>query len=192
MILLIDNYDSFTYNVAQYLGELGADTDVRRNDRITVDEVNSMELDGIVLSPGPCTPSEAGICLELVRSRPRVPLLGLCLGHQAIAQALGGNVVRAARVMHGKTSPVHHDGRSVFDCLPSPLTAMCYCSLVVDPATLPDELEATAWTRHPDGRPHEIMGLRHRTLKMEGIQFHPESIATPTGHAMLKNFLDSL
>lgn len=194
MILVIDNYDSFTYNVVQYLGELGAETVVHRNDEITVEQiVATPSLTAVVLSPGPCTPNEAGVCLELLTSgKLAVPLLGLCLGHQAIAQAYGGEVVRARRVMHGKASPIHHAGQGVFRSLDNPITGMRYHSLVVEPTTLPDCLEVTAWTEHDDGSQDEIMGFRHRELPIEGIQFHPESIATTTGHTMLKNFLEEL
>jgi anthranilate synthase component 2 len=188
---MIDNYDSFTYNLVQYFGELGAEVVVHRNDQITVDEVERLQPQYIVLSPGPCTPNEAGICLELIaRLQGRFPLLGVCLGHQAIGQAFGGQVVRAARVMHGKTSAVHHDDAGVFRGLPSPYTATRYHSLIVDRAGFPEALEVTAWTVDEAGAPDEIMGLRHRTLPIEGVQFHPESILTEHGHALLKNFLE--
>lgn len=191
MIVMIDNYDSFTYNLVQYFGELGAEVRVFRNDQIGVDEVAALKPDHIVLSPGPCTPNEAGICLELIeRLRGRFPILGVCLGHQAMGQAFGGRVVRARQVMHGKTSAIHHRGRGVFSGLPSPFTATRYHSLIVDRAGLPEVFEITAWTETEDGAMDEIMGLRHRTLRLEGVQFHPESILTEHGHAMLKNFLD--
>jgi len=191
MILMIDNYDSFTYNLVQYFGELGAEVQVYRNDRITVDEVAALKPKQIVLSPGPCTPNEAGICLELIeRLKGQFPILGVCLGHQSMGQAFGGTVKRARQVMHGKTSPVHHASRGVFRDLPSPFTATRYHSLIVDAVDLPDCFEITAWTQHADGSRDEIMGLRHKTLPLEGVQFHPESILTEHGHAMLKNFLE--
>lgn len=191
MILMIDNYDSFTYNLVQYLGELGADVQVHRNDQITVAQVAALKPSHIVLSPGPCTPNEAGICLELIdQLKGQFPILGVCLGHQAIGQAFGGTVLRARQVMHGKTSPIHHLDVGVFKALPSPYTATRYHSLVVDTADFPDSLEITAWTEHVDGSRDEIMGLRHKTLPIEGVQFHPESILTEHGHALLKNFLE--
>jgi anthranilate synthase/aminodeoxychorismate synthase-like glutamine amidotransferase len=187
MILVIDNYDSFTYNLVQYLGELGESPVVRRNDAITVDEVGAMGPRGIVLSPGPCTPAEAGITVELIRRwGPTTPILGVCLGHQAIGAAYGGRVVRARQVMHGKTSDVAHDGRGIFSGLVSPLRVMRYHSLIVDSGTLPPELEVTA---HAVDDPEEIHGVRHRTHPVWGVQFHPESILTEHGHALLKNFL---
>jgi len=190
MVLMLDNYDSFTYNLVQYLGELGVEVVTHRNDCISVDEVERLAPERIVISPGPCTPDEAGISLDLIRRLAgRVPILGVCLGHQAIGQAFGGHVIRADEVMHGKTSPVHHTAAGLFAGLPNPFTATRYHSLVVEWATLPDCLEATAWTCHADGRPHEIMGLRHRELPVAGVQFHPESILTQHGHALLKNFL---
>jgi anthranilate synthase component 2 len=196
MILMIDNYDSFTYNLVQYFGELGAEVKVFRNDAITVDEVEALKPSHIVLSPGPCTPNEAGICLELLERLGRnggghYPILGVCLGHQSLGQAFGGKVIRARQVMHGKTSAIHHRQLSVFRDLPSPLTATRYHSLIVDRQGLPPELEITAWTQHEDGSMDEIMGLRHRSLPIEGVQFHPESILTEHGHAMLKNFLSA-
>ncbi|WP_293374476.1 aminodeoxychorismate/anthranilate synthase component II [Nevskia sp.] len=194
MIVMIDNYDSFTYNLVQYFGELGADVAVHRNDQITVAEVAALKPTHIVLSPGPCTPNEAGICLELIETLGKTgafPILGVCLGHQSIGQAFGGTVRRAASVMHGKTSAIHHQASSVFRALPTPFTATRYHSLIVDRDDFPGELEATAWTVKPDGTPDEIMGLRHKTLPIEGVQFHPESILTEHGHAMLKNFLDN-
>ncbi|RME62181.1 MAG: aminodeoxychorismate/anthranilate synthase component II [Alphaproteobacteria bacterium] len=185
MLLLIDNYDSFTYNLYHYLGELGAETLVRRNDQIGVAQAMALGAQAIVLSPGPCTPNEAGICIDLIQAAAgRIPLLGVCLGHQAIGQAFGGRVVRAPRVMHGKTSAITHDGRGLFDGLPNPFTATRYHSLIVERESLPACLEITAQTE--DGL---IMGLRHRTLAVHGVQFHPESIATEHGHALLANFL---
>ena len=187
-ILLLDNYDSFTYNIYQYLGELGADTRVVRHDAITVDEALDSGADGIVISPGPGTPDEAGISLKLIRrAAGRVPVLGVCLGHQALGQAFGGRVVRAPRLMHGKTSEIRHDGRTLFAGLPDPFTATRYHSLVVERASLPDCFEVSAWT--DDGL---VMGLRHREHALEGVQFHPESILTATGHDLLRNFLSSL
>ena len=187
MLLMIDNYDSFTYNLVQYLGELGADVKVVRNDEVVLDEVERMRPELIVISPGPCSPNEAGISLGLIeRLGGAVPILGVCLGHQAIGQAYGGKVVHAKRLMHGKTSPIHHAGQGVFAGLPSPFTATRYHSLAVERESLPDCLEVTAWT--DDG---EIMGLRHSGLAVEGVQFHPEAILTEHGHAMLKNFLDA-
>jgi len=187
MLLMIDNYDSFTYNLVQYFGELGEDVRVARNDEITLDEVEQMEPARICISPGPCSPNEAGISLALLqRFAGRTPILGVCLGHQAIGQAFGGKVVRASALMHGKVSPITHVARGVFANLPDRFTAARYHSLAVERASLPDCLEVTAWT--DDG---EIMGLRHRTLPVEGVQFHPESIATQHGHTMLANFLQS-
>jgi anthranilate synthase component 2 len=192
MVLMIDNYDSFTYNLVQYLGELGAEVQTHRNDQVSVDEVARLQPSHIVLSPGPCTPNEAGICLELIdRLAGQFPILGVCLGHQSIGQAFGGHVVRAREVMHGKTSQIHHRGEGVFARLPTPYTATRYHSLIVQEDGLPDALEVTAWTQHADGRRDEIMGLRHRSLPVEGVQFHPESILTEHGHALLKNFLES-
>jgi anthranilate synthase component 2 len=187
MILMIDNYDSFTYNLVQYLGELGADMKVVRNDEITLDEIAAMKPEKIVISPGPCTPNEAGVSVPLIgRFAGKIPILGVCLGHQSIGQAFGGKVLHAKTLMHGKTSQVGHIGEGVFTGLPSPFRATRYHSLAIERASLPDCLEVTAWT--PDG---EIMGVRHKTLPVEGVQFHPESIETEHGHAMLKNFLDS-
>lgn len=186
MLLMIDNYDSFTYNLVQYLGELGCEVRVLRNDECTVDKAAALRPSHVVISPGPCTPNEAGISLALIgRLAGKVPLLGVCLGHQSIGQAFGGKVVRARQVMHGKVSQVRHDGRGVFAGLPSPFTATRYHSLVVERASLPAELEITAESE--DG---EIMGLRHRSLPVEGVQFHPEAMLTEHGHAMLKNFLE--
>ncbi|WP_172257529.1 anthranilate synthase component II [Saccharibacillus deserti] len=185
MILVIDNYDSFTYNLVQYLGELGEKVVVRRNDEIDPAGIRTLAPDHILLSPGPCTPDEAGITLEVIRQFKReIPILGVCLGHQAIGQAFGGRVIRAERLMHGKTSPVLHHGASVFEGLPSPLTAARYHSLIVERSSLPDCLEVTAWTAEG-----EIMGLRHREYPVEGVQFHPESIVTEHGHRMLARFL---
>jgi anthranilate synthase/aminodeoxychorismate synthase-like glutamine amidotransferase len=187
MILIIDNYDSFTYNLVQYLGELGESPVVRRNDAITVDEIGAMSPNGIVISPGPCTPSEAGVTVGLIRRwGATIPMLGVCLGHQAIGEAYGGRVVRAKAVMHGKTSQVVHDGQNIFAGIPSPLRVMRYHSLTVEPASLPAELEVTA--RAIDD-PDEIHALRHRTHPVWGVQFHPESILTENGHDLLRNFL---
>jgi anthranilate synthase component II len=187
-LLMIDNYDSFTWNLVQYLGELGADVDVRRNDAVTLDEIAALRPDGIVISPGPCTPREAGISVPAIqRFAGDIPILGVCLGHQAIGAAFGGAIVRAARIMHGKTSPIHHDGRGVFAGLPEPFDATRYHSLLIDPPTLPAVLERTAWT--DEG---EIMGVRHRTQPVEGVQFHPESILTLEGKRLLANFLARL
>ncbi len=188
MILIIDNYDSFTYNLVQYFGELGAEMAIRRNDAITLKEVEVMRPTRIVISPGPCTPKEAGISLALIRTfGGQIPILGVCLGHQAIGEAFGGEVVRAGRLMHGKTSMIEHDGRTVYTDLPSPFEAMRYHSLVIRPESLPDVLEITARTY--DGATLAIMGVRHRSLPIEGVQFHPESIMTPLGKSLLKNFL---
>ncbi|PAU81736.1 anthranilate/aminodeoxychorismate synthase component II [Halovibrio salipaludis] len=192
MLLMIDNYDSFTYNVVQYLGELGAEVVVHRNDTITIDEIEAMAPERIVISPGPCSPDEAGISLEVVRRfAGRIPLLGVCLGHQCIGQVFGGKVIRAGQVMHGKTSMIHHRGEGVFAGLENPFEATRYHSLVVDKDHWPDsELEITAWTENEDGSMEEVMGLRHRTLTIEGVQFHPESIMTRHGHELLQNFLN--
>ena len=190
MILMIDNYDSFTYNIVQYLGELGADVEVFRNDEITCEEIKKLKPNKIVISPGPCTPNEAGISLEVINSfSGQIPLLGICLGHQSIGQAFGGNIIRARKVMHGKTSLIHHDGRGVFSDLPNPFEATRYHSLVIDKKTVPDNLELTAWTAHKDGSVDEIMGVKHKNLAIEGVQFHPESILSESGHALLNNFL---
>ena len=186
MLLMIDNYDSFTYNLVQYFGELGADVRVARNDALTLDEVAALKPQHIVISPGPCTPAEAGISVPLIRRfAGTVPILGVCLGHQSIGQAFGGTVVRAQRVMHGKLSPVAHDGEGVFAGLPSPFQATRYHSLAIEPGTLPPELAVTATA--DDG---EIMGVRHRELAVEGVQFHPEAILTEHGHDLLRNFLE--
>ena len=191
MILMIDNYDSFTYNVVQYLGELGAKVDVRRNDEITLEEIERTAPDKIVISPGPCTPDEAGICVDSIRRfSGRIPIFGICLGHQSIAQAYGGDIVRARRVMHGKMSAIYHTGRGVFEDLPDGFEATRYHSLVVRRETLPNCLQVTAWTRLEDGSNDEIMGLKHREFDVEGVQFHPESFMTHVGHDLLRNFLD--
>jgi anthranilate synthase component 2 len=190
MLLMIDNYDSFTYNVVQYLGELGAEVVVHRNDEIDLDQIESLAPEKIVISPGPCTPNEAGISMATVeRFGPRVPLLGICLGHQSIGQVFGGEVVRAREVMHGKTSLIHHDDVGVFRGLPNPFEATRYHSLIVARDSLPECLEITAWTEL-DGEFDEIMGLRHREYPIQGVQFHPESIFTQTGHDLLRNFLE--
>lgn len=186
MILVIDNYDSFTYNLVQYLGELGEEVRVHRNDEITLDEIAAMKPDQLLISPGPCTPKEAGISLSLIeRFKQEIPILGVCLGHQTIGQAFGGEVVQAERLMHGKTSPIYHDGRTIFTGVPSPFTATRYHSLIVRKETLPDCLEITAYTEEG-----EIMGLRHKEFPVEGVQFHPESIMTDHGKKMLQNFVN--
>ena len=190
MLLMIDNYDSFTYNLVQYFGELGEDVRVFRNDRITVPEIAELHPKRIILSPGPCTPNEAGVSLAAIAAfAGQIPIFGVCLGHQSLGQAFGGHIVRAGCVMHGKTSAVHHHGRGVFAGLPNPFTVVRYHSLVIEKATLPDGLEITSWTETPDGEVDEIMGVRHQTLPVEGVQFHPESILTEHGHALLRNFL---
>jgi len=190
MLLMIDNYDSFTYNVVQYLGELGADVQVHRNDEITIEQIEALAPEKIVISPGPCTPNEAGVSLKVLeRFKGKLPIFGICLGHQSIGQAFGGDIVRASRVMHGKTSAVYHNDTGVFKGLPNPLTATRYHSLVIDQKTLPECLEITAWTENEDGSMEEIMGVRHKTLDIEGVQFHPESILTECGHELLDNFL---
>ena len=190
MLLMIDNYDSFTFNIVQYFGELGADVKVIRNDEIDVDGIAALEPEQLVISPGPCTPAEAGVSVDAIKAfAGRIPILGVCLGHQSIGQAFGGKVVHARAVMHGKTSPIHHRSVGVFSDLPNPFEATRYHSLVVERESLPDCLEVTAWTER-DGAEDEIMGLRHRQLDVQGVQFHPESILTEHGHQMLKNFLD--
>ena len=190
MLLMIDNYDSFTYNLVQYLGELGTDVRVYRNDAITVEEVEKLHPERIVISPGPCTPNEAGISVELIRRLGgRIPILGVCLGHQSIGQAYGGKIVHANRVMHGKVSLIQHDGKGVFAGLPNPFEATRYHSLAIARELLPGCLEITAWTENADSGVEEIMGLRHKSLPVEGVQFHPESILTQHGHDLLKNFL---
>jgi anthranilate synthase/aminodeoxychorismate synthase-like glutamine amidotransferase len=190
MVFVLDNYDSFTYNLVQYLGELGAEVEVRRNDEVTVEEVEAMKPERILLSPGPCTPGEAGILVPLIRHMAgKAPILGVCLGHQAIGEAFGGHVVRAEHLMHGKTSAVEHDGKGVFGGLPTPLTCTRYHSLIVEEKSLPGELAVTARTAE-NGAGSVIMGLRHRTLRVEGVQFHPESVLTEGGHQMIRNFLE--
>ncbi|NJD07529.1 MAG: aminodeoxychorismate/anthranilate synthase component II [Methylococcaceae bacterium] len=189
-ILMIDNYDSFTYNLVQYLAELGADVEVVRNDQITVEEIEGFKPDKIVISPGPCTPKEAGISVETIhRYAGRYPILGVCLGHQSIGHAFGGNIIHAKSIMHGKLSMVHHADRGVFKGLNNPLQATRYHSLVIEQASLPECLEITAWTEDAEGQLDEIMGVRHKTLPIEGVQFHPESIMTEQGHELLRNFL---
>ncbi len=192
MLLMIDNYDSFTYNLVQYFGELGVDIRVFRNDEITLEEIAAIKPDQIVLSPGPCTPADAGISVaSITEFAGKIPILGVCLGHQSIGEAFGGKIVRAKRVMHGKISPIHHKGEGVFMDLPSPFNATRYHSLVIEQDSLPDCLEVTAWTENADGSIEEIMGVRHKILAVEGVQFHPESILSEHGHQMLKNFLDA-
>jgi anthranilate synthase component 2 len=190
MLLMIDNYDSFTFNLVQYLGELGQEVRVVRNDALDVAGIRALKPDHIMISPGPGTPDDAGVSLQLLRELAgQVPIFGVCLGHQALGQAFGGKVIRAKQIMHGKTSPVHHRGQGVFAGLPMPFEATRYHSLVVAKDSIPDCLEVTAWTEHPDGSLDEIMGLKHKTLAVEGVQFHPESILTQHGHDMLRNFL---
>ena len=190
MLLMIDNYDSFTFNIVQYFGELGADVRVVRNDEIDVDGIAAVAPEQLVISPGPCTPAEAGVSVDAIKAfAGRIPILGVCLGHQSIGQAFGGKVVHARAVMHGKTSPIHHRSVGVFADLPNPFEATRYHSLVVERESQPDCLEVTAWTER-DGAEDEIMGVRHRQLDVQGVQFHPESILTEHGHRMLKNFLD--
>jgi anthranilate synthase component 2 len=190
MIVMIDNYDSFTYNLVQYLGELGAQVQVYRNDQLLVEDIERLNPQRVVISPGPCTPNEAGVSISVIELlADQLPILGVCLGHQCIGQGFGGRVVRAREVMHGKTSLIHHNGHGVFAGLPNPFEATRYHSLVIDKATLPDSLEITAWTQTPSGEVDEIMGVKHRSLDVEGVQFHPESILTQQGHALLANFL---
>ncbi len=190
MILMIDNYDSFTYNLVQYFGELGAEMKVVRNDEITIEEIIALAPEKIVVSPGPCTPNEAGVSVETIKTfAGKIPLLGVCLGHQSIGQAFGGNVIRAPFVMHGKTSPIYHNNKGVFSGLKNPFQATRYHSLVIEKESIPECLEITAWTQHEDGSMAEIMGVKHKTLAVEGVQFHPESILTEHGHDMLRNFL---
>ncbi len=190
MLLMIDNYDSFTYNLVQYLGELGADVRVVRNDQISIKEIEELAPERIVISPGPCTPNEAGISLATLQHfAGKIPVLGVCLGHQSIGQAFGGKVVHARAIMHGKTSMIHHTGKGVFKGLPNPFEATRYHSLVIEKASLPASLEITAWTEDEAGQLDEIMGVRHRELAVEGVQFHPESILTEHGHDLLRNFL---
>ena len=189
MVLVLDNYDSFTYNLVQYLGELGCEVAVRRNDQVTVEEIEALHPERIVISPGPCTPQEAGISIDLVRHfTGKLPILGVCLGHQAMAAAFGGSVVRASHLMHGKTSEVTHDGRSVFKDLKEPFTATRYHSLIVEEKDLPAEFEVSAWTTEPDGS-RTIMGMRHKKFPVEGVQFHPESVLTGEGKKLIANFL---
>ena len=190
MLLMIDNYDSFTYNVVQYFGELGAEVQVYRNDEITVQEIAKKKPDHLVISPGPCTPNEAGISMAVIEHfAGKIPILGICLGHQSIAQVFSGKVVRARQVMHGKTSTIHHNGLGVFNCLPKTFKATRYHSLVVQREHLPECLDITAWTENDDGSMDEIMGIKHKHLAVEGVQFHPESILTEHGHHLLNNFL---
>lgn len=190
MLLMIDNYDSFTYNVVQYLGELGADVQVYRNDEITIEEIEALNPTQLVISPGPCTPNEAGISVAAIKHfAGKLPILGICLGHQSIGQAFGGDIVRAKQVMHGKLSPVHHEDNGVFAGLNNPVEVTRYHSLVIDQKTLPDCLEVTSWTQDDEGNIDEIMGVRHKELDIEGVQFHPESILTEQGHELLANFL---
>jgi len=190
MLLMIDNYDSFTYNLVQYFGELGQEVNVYRNDEITVDEIKKLKPKYVVISPGPCTPNEAGISIELIEKLAgKIPILGVCLGFQAIAQAFGGTIIGAQRIMHGKVSQIHHTNKGVFTGLKNPLNATRYHSLVAEQSTLPDCLEVTAWTNNESGSIEEIMGVRHKTLAIEGVQFHPESILTEHGHQMLNTFL---
>lgn len=185
MILILDNYDSFTYNLVQYLGEMGAEMAIYRNDRVTLSEVEAMQPEKIVISPGPCTPKEAGISIELIREfGAQIPILGVCLGHQAIGEAFGGEVIRAPRLMHGKTSMIEHDGRAIYRRLPNPFEATRYHSLIIRRESMPDDLQITAWTQEG-----EVMGVRHKSFPIEGVQFHPESILTQAGKALLKNFL---
>ena len=190
-VVMVDNYDSFTYNLVQYFGELGADVTVVRNDQVTVEDLEKMAPDKIVISPGPCTPKEAGISVEaILKFAGRLPILGVCLGHQSIGYAFGGNIIHAKSIMHGKTSLVYHHNKGVFKGLNNPFTATRYHSLVIEQASLPDCLEITAWTQDDAGNRDEIMGVRHKTLDVEGVQFHPESILTEHGHDMLRNFLE--
>ena len=190
-VVMVDNYDSFTYNLVQYLGELGADVTVVRNDQITVDDIEKLAPDKIVISPGPCTPKEAGVSVAtILKFAGRLPILGVCLGHQSIGYAFGGHIIHAKAIMHGKTSPIYHHNVGVFKGLNNPFTATRYHSLVIEQETLPDCLEVTAWTQNEKGELDEIMGVRHKTLDIEGVQFHPESILTEFGHELLKNFLD--
>ena len=192
MLIMIDNYDSFTYNLVQYLGELKAEVRVFRNDEITVSEIEAMAADHLMISPGPCTPNEAGISLAAIRHfAGKLPILGVCLGHQSIGQAFGGKIIHAREIMHGKTSMMHHNDQGVFHGLEMPFEATRYHSLVIEKATIPDCLEITAWTENDDGSMDEIMGVRHKELAIEGVQFHPESILSQHGHQMLQNFLDT-
>ena len=190
-VVMVDNYDSFTYNLVQYLGELGADVTVVRNDQVTVDDIEQLAPDKIVISPGPCTPKEAGVSVAtILKFAGHIPILGVCLGHQSIGYAFGGNIIHAKSIMHGKTSPIYHHNLGVFKGLSNPFTATRYHSLVIEQASLPDCLEVTAWTQDESGKLDEIMGVRHKTLDIEGVQFHPESILTEFGHELLGNFLE--
>ena len=192
MMLMIDNYDSFTYNLVQYLGELGADVVVHRNDQITIEDIEKMQPERIMISPGPCTPNEAGISMEVIKHfAGKLPILGVCLGHQSIGQVFGGKIIHAREIMHGKTSMIHHNNKGVFKGLANPYEATRYHSLVIEKESLPDCLEITAWTENADGTMDEIMGVKHRTLAIEGVQFHPESILTEHGHDLLRNFLNT-
>ena len=191
MLLMIDNYDSFTYNLVQYLGELGEDVRVHRNDEITLEQIEELNPDHIVISPGPCTPDQAGISVDAIKTfAGRIPILGVCLGHQSLGQAFGGKIIHASQVMHGKTSPIFHADLGVFSGLSNPLIATRYHSLVIEESSLPECLEITAWTCNQDGSMDEIMGVRHRELDLQGVQFHPESILTQHGHDLLKNFIE--
>lgn len=190
MILMIDNFDSFTFNLVQYLGELGAEVVVKRNDELSIADIEALNPERIMVSPGPCTPNEAGISMEAIKHfAGKLPILGVCLGHQSIGQVFGGKIVHAGEIMHGKTSPMHHEGKGVFAGLPSPYEATRYHSLVIEKDSMPDCLEITAWTETEDGQLDEIMGVRHKELPIEGVQFHPESILTEHGHALLENFI---
>ena len=192
MLLMIDNYDSFTYNLVQYLGELGADVEVHRNDEITLDEIKARQPEKLMISPGPCTPDEAGISMDAIKTfAGKIPILGVCLGHQSIGQVFGGKIVHAKEIMHGKTSRIYHKGEHVFTGLTNPYTATRYHSLVIEKESLPDCLEITAWTQTENGEMDEIMGVRHKSMNVEGVQFHPESILTEHGHDLLNNFLKS-
>ena len=192
MLLMIDNYDSFTYNLVQYLGELGADVEVHRNDEITIDEIKALKPEKIMISPGPCTPDQAGISMQAIKTfAGEVPILGVCLGHQSIGQVFGGKIIHAKEIMHGKTSLIYHKDEYVFSGLSNPYTATRYHSLVIEKESLPDCLEITAWTETDSGEIDEIMGVRHKTMNVEGVQFHPESILTEHGHDLLNNFLRS-
>lgn len=191
MVLMIDNYDSFTFNLVQYLGELGAVVDVHRNDQITIEQIEAMQPERIMISPGPCTPNEAGISMQVIKHfAGKLPILGVCLGHQSIGQVFGGKIIHAKEIMHGKTSMIYHNGVGVFAGLENPYEATRYHSLVIEKESLPDCLEVTAWTQNEDGSIDEIMGVRHKELAIEGVQFHPESILTQHGHELLKNFLN--
>ena len=192
MLLMIDNYDSFTYNIVQYLGELGADVQVYRNDAVTIETIEAMNPTQIVISPGPCTPDKAGISTAVIdHFAGKIPMLGICLGHQSIGQVFGGNIVRAAKVMHGKLSSIYHDGQGVFSTLNNPFTATRYHSLVIEAASLPDCLQVTAWTQDEAGEREEIMAVRHTSMAIQGVQFHPESILSEQGHQLLQNFLEN-